>query len=429
MTTEKYLKLKKNSCNWWYQRRVPKAIQHLVIDTDKIDATLDTADIKLARKKRDIINGRLADMALNPLSSPQKAKDIVEGNIKELTSKRDQFIELVNQMAKRKEQHPIDWDLPYDIDTADEVFLEAYQTVNGKRNFRYKYKITIKESLKGWVAEYQVRNKPDHISKVKKVVADFLTYLEVDNIQLEEINKGQVKGFIALLFQSYKKSTVTGYISRLRTLWTYSTRAGDLKGDSPFEGHDFYSEDKVDRKEMFSASEMQWLKENVAINEPQKRLLLELGVYTGCRISELCNIKSKHVISNSNIIAIDIEKGKNDAATRTIPLTTDLGQRVKNLADTLQSEDLVLGMEGKEGSRWFSRIKQNNISTDSTKCFHSFRVMFATALHRAEVPELKAAALLGHSRGKTMTFGYYSRGYELEQLKVAYDQGVTRIQW
>ncbi len=55
--------------------------------------------------------------------------------------------------------------------------------------------------------------------------------------------------------------------------------------------------------------------------------------------------------------------------------------------------------------------------------------MFATPMQQAEVDELKAAAILGHKRGNTMTYGYYSKGYELRQLKDAYDKCVERLIW
>lgn len=112
-----------------------------------------------------------------------------------------------------------------------------------------------------------------------------------------------------------------------------------------------------------------------------------------------------------------------------MPLTTETGERVRQIKEASEDEDLVLGDDAKKMGRWFSRIKTDNISTDSAKCFHSFRVMFSTAMQQSGVDELKAAAILGHKRGNTMTYGYYSRGYQLQQLKEAYDQCVERIIW
>nr|WP_211245047.1 tyrosine-type recombinase/integrase [Thalassotalea mangrovi] len=408
---------------------MPKAIQHLVIDAERIDISLNTADINVARKRRDIINGRLAKLELDPLSTPQKVKNIVDGDYKNAENRRERFIQLVNTMEKDKQEHPVDWDLPYDTDRADQVFLDAYQTVNGSRNFRYKYKVTIKESLKDWVENYENRRKPDHVGKVKKSVVSFLEYLDVDNILLEDINSKIVMEYIDFMLDNYKKTTVQGYISRLKGIWKYSKKLNDVAGDCPFDGHEFYSEDEVDKADIHTPEAMQWMKNNLATSEPNKRLLFELGVFTGCRISELCNLRVKNIVTQGDIIAIDIEKGKNSSATRTIPLTTELGLRVKSHAESKQDDDLLLDLTPKDASRWFSRIKRANISTDRTKCFHSFRAMFSTALQRAEVNELKAAALVGHARGKTMTYGYYSRGYELEQLKEAYDQCIPHLTW
>jgi integrase len=133
--------------------------------------------------------------------------------------------------------------------------------------------------------------------------------------------------------------------------------------------------------------------------------------------------------TNSLNILTFIEKGKTSAATRIVPLTDSLGKRLLEFCIDNKPNELVLGLDGKGASRWFSRIKNEYISTDSAKCFHSFRVMFSTALQQAGVEELIAAAMLGHKRGNTMTYGYYSKGYELKQLKDAYDKCVERIIW
>ena len=53
---------------------------------------------------------------------------------------------------------------------------------------------------------------------------------------------------------------------------------------------------------------------------------------------------------------------------------------------------------------------------------YSLRVHFATAAQRAEVREDIAAQIVGHSNAKTLTFGYYSKGYEPSTLKENYDK-------
>ena len=50
------------------------------------------------------------------------------------------------------------------------------------------------------------------------------------------------------------------------------------------------------------------------------------------------------------------------------------------------------------------------------------RVHTSTAFLRAGVPEERAAFIIGHAGGKTMTYGYYAKGDELANLKSYIDE-------
>ena len=411
----KHLKLRGNV--WWYQRRIPKTLLEQFGGQTTISESLGTGDIREARRKRDILNGKLEERRFNAPNAD-----------------RHRFLELVKTMSEDKERFPASWDEHYDLDKVqrdnDEVFIHAYTTVNGRKDHHSRYRITLKEALDNWVKKFHTSKTKDTIHKVKQATDKFLKHLGLYDIQLEDITKQQVNEYIEHLQVKYKKTTVQGSISRLRSIWNYADSLGEIAARSPFEKNIYAAGEKVEKKQPFTADEMTWIKENVATDEPDKRLLVELAVFTGCRISELCNLEVKHVIVDGDITAIFVATGKTDAAERVIPLTDDLGMRVRALADNKQDDELLLGFDNSsEMSRWFSRIKTENISTDSAKCFHSFRVMFSTAMQQSGVDELKAAAILGHKRGNTMTYGYYSRGYELQQLKEAYDQCVERIIW
>ncbi|GIC78300.1 DUF6538 domain-containing protein [Moritella sp. F3] len=425
---KKHLKLRGNI--WWYQRRIPKDLLDQFQGQSSISESLGTGDIREARRQRDILNGRLEERKFNAPNT-----------------NRHRFLELVQQMTEDKEKYPESWDEHYYLEKTqgmtkdlepetpstpidDEVFLHAYTTVNGRKNHHSKYKITLKEALKSWVHKYKDEKTKDTIRKVKRNADEFLKHLKLYDIQLEDITKKQVNNYIETLQVKYAKTTVQGTISRLRSVWNYCESLGEVQTRSPFENNIYAAGEKVKKRQPFTTSEMLWIKENVAINEPDKRLLLELGVFTGCRIAELCALKAKDVVTEGDITAIFIEKGKTEAARRLVPLTSELGLTVRATAASKDENELLLGFENSSDmSRWFSRIKVANLSTDSAKCFHSFRVMFATAMERGDVHESKAAYIAGHEGGKTMTYGYYSKGFTLPQLKEAYDQCVEHIIW
>ncbi|MFA0672606.1 tyrosine-type recombinase/integrase [Vibrio splendidus] len=429
MTTSDTKHLKLRGDVWWYQRRIPKALLDQFDNQTTLSESLGTGDIREARRKRDILNGKLEERRFHAPNSD-----------------RHRFIELVQTMSEDKEKCPESWDEHYHLDQIqgmttnieshtpstsidDKVFLHAYTTVGGHQDHRSKYRITLKEALHNWSKQRRKPTSEDNVSKAKKSVDQFLKLLKLYDIQLEDITKRQVDQYIEMLLSKHATSTARGYISRLRSIWNYCDQLGEVNTPCPFDNHSFSGGTETNKKQAFTPREINLIKQHIENEEPMSRLLVQLAVFTGCRISELCNLQAKNVVQDDNIVAIFIEKGKTDAATRIVPLTTELGERLIEVADSKDDDELLLGVDGKSMSRWFSRIKTAHISTDTTKSFHSFRKMFATAMQRSGVPELLASPILGHKRGDSMTYGYYSDGYTLPQLKEAYDQCVEHIIW
>jgi len=402
---------------YWYKRRTPKELLDRLHGQKHLTQSLKTSDIREARIKRDILEGELAKRLFDA-ANPDRYR----------------FLDLVDEMSELRERDPEHWDDPLDLRELDRkgehILLDAHATVSGCKDMHHKYGVTLREALKSWVRKFTNSRSNDAINKTKSSAEGFLKFLDMYDVQLSAITKRDVHDYIEVLEAKYAKQTVQGKISRLRSIWSYSETLGEVSGESPFNGHVYTGSDETNKKTPFTAEELAWLKANIALDDPAKRLLFELGVFTGCRLSELCNLKVKDLELADDIYTIFIEKGKTPAATRLVPLTENLGHRLQTLCDYKEPDDLILGIEDSAAaSRWFSRIKTQNITKDSAKCFHSLRGMFATALQRAGVEELKAAALLGHERGSTMSYGYYSTGYQRKQLKEAYDKGVSELLW
>ena len=70
-------------------------------------------------------------------------------------------------------------------------------------------------------------------------------------------------------------------------------------------------------------------------------------------------------------------------------------------------------------SKWFGKFKLKVGITSQFKVFHSFRHTVANALKQADVPRDQAAEILGHDRGKDVTYGRYGKPSEAKrQLEV-----------
>lgn len=92
-TDTKHLKLRGNI--WWYQRRVPKNLINHYPNQQSIQVSLDTGDIREARKKRAILNGELESKSLRTTTNTEGQR----------------FREIVREMERDRKNYPDEWDI------------------------------------------------------------------------------------------------------------------------------------------------------------------------------------------------------------------------------------------------------------------------------------------------------------------------------
>jgi integrase len=420
-TDTKHLKLRGNI--WWYQRRVPKHLISHYPDQSFIQVSLDTADIREARSKRDILNG---DLEFKSHSKTPHSEGLL-------------FREYVRTMQRNQKNYPEEWDLGIYPEKLEEqgrnLELKAYMTVTGAKDYSANYKLCMSEALRMWKQDWGKGKTEETLQKVETSVNDFNKYcfrhfdwVELADIAVEDISKKMVYQYIKHLEMRYKKTTVQAKISRLKVVWDFAETMEEVSGANPFTGHKYSSaeEHQTEKREPFTKEEVAKIRSHTW-EKPVYNLLVDLGIYSGCRISELCNLKKKNVVVDEGIIAINIEKGKTKAATRTVPLPDAIGEGLLAHIENKEDDDFVIGISSKAASRTFSNFKVKHVTNDKLKGFHSFRHMYITAMERAGIEENVTAQIVGHERGKTMSYGYYSKGHELRRLKEAVDKGTALL--
>ena len=158
-----------------------------------------------------------------------------------------------------------------------------------------------------------------------------------------------------------------------------------------------------------------------------------LGLFTGCRLNELCQLHVSDVKPVDKLWCLDINSDspdksiKNPTSRRVIPLSQtliDLGfikyvQSLENKGTKRIFPELTLGKNGysRNISRFFNvkYLSEKLGLKKKGKNFHSFRHSLTNHLKQKGINENYVDELTGH-KWNTMTFGTYSQKYEPKVL-------------
>ena len=276
--------------------------------------------------------------------------------------------------------------------------------------------VTLDDYVDGWVASIS-HLKARTINQMKRDVVSFLK---------EETSHIPTRETIAAWIRASKSSgtkSIKRKLGSLGSFWEYLLVEGVVTELSPFQGHKLPRDVAKTRpmRRAFSNDECLALMAKVASSKDTALAdLINLGLYTGARIEELCRLRVDDIIVEDNHRALRIDKSKTQAGTRTVPLHSAITDLVDRLAADSKDGYLVFSKsknqydEKSTGlSRRFGRLK-SSLGYGPELVFHSLRKTVTTKLEQAGVSEGIAADIVGHEK-QTITYGLYSGGTSMAQ--------------
>ncbi len=160
-----------------------------------------------------------------------------------------------------------------------------------------------------------------------------------------------------------------------------------------------------------------------------KRWLLSLGVITGGRLNEICQLTTRDVVKmESGMVVIHINEAgegksiKNKQSERLVPLTDgaygfDLAAFMRYVDSRGDNESLAqIGY--RSSGEWVNQQAIPLAIADTYErglVFHSLRHSLASLMQAQGVPTIHAQAVLGHASG-TITFDTYGAGVPVETI-------------
>ncbi|WP_213785300.1 tyrosine-type recombinase/integrase [Enterobacter hormaechei] len=367
--------------------------------------SLNTSDLRVARRKRDVIADeyhRVREIAEPP--KPDSLQDTIS---------------YLQSVAKYAKASPV----PKSTQTKE----ENQKSATARRANKPENKLAPScPSLVKMLDVYLLQNaeilKLGTLSKTKKAVELFLDYLKRSDIQLNDINRTTVTGWLDAMNGVKAVQTQANYLSALACILDLaSARYHDAPPiqANPFRLHKLHTAKSRTSYEAFTDNEVITLLRGLQeAGEVELFDVASIAAYSGMRIGEICNLQPEHIIVINGVHLFQVLEGKTSNAARIVPIASKILPMVLERcqkpyngflfyrASTTKRED------GKRSS-WhvnrFGRLKRDILPDSENKVFHSYRHAVISKLNAAGVDEGRVALLVGHSSGSTESFTTYSK--------------------
>ncbi|HEE9965246.1 TPA: site-specific integrase [Citrobacter freundii] len=376
---DRYLVL--DSCgNYLVRIAIPSYMRHLFQGKRYFMKSTGTRDIRQARLFRDAI--ALEWTRLRNLLKPQGGSSV------------DQIIDDLRRVSEYAKEAPAS-------------FGASVQVCPSLLKMRDLY-----------LLQYSKKRKLTTLSKTNKAVEVLLTHLKKKDVQLRDINRTIVTGWLDKLKTERAPQTIQNYISALAQIWDLArNRYHDAPQDNPWRGHALEAKSSKVSYEVFAPGE---LAKVYALLDDEMKAVTAIGAYSGMRINEICTLRESSIKTIEGVLCFEITEGKTKSAARIVPVHSKLIPLVKSLLKTTHSgflfyhasiTDRADGKRSTWHTQQFTRAKRKALGelAAERKVFHSLRHAFVQQLDRAQVPEDRIALLVGHERGSTESFKTYSK--------------------
>lgn len=278
------------------------------------------------------------------------------------------------------------------------------------------------EHLEEWLGASRATQKTKDMQRadVERFAAKFPMVSDATRPEVRRWITGLMNDVVSRDTKALTPKTVQRILSALRGYWRYlQTIKVAAEDDEPFSKLDVARQAKRTGPRSiwrpFKPGDVVKLLA-AAVNSGDDELadLIRLGMWTGCRIEELCALKIEQVKRDH----FAVEDAKTAAGWREVPIHPKVAPVFKRLIGKRKSGYVMQKLtSNKYGDRSnaigkrFGRLKASK-GFGPQFVYHSIRKVVVTILENAGVPENVVADLIGHEK-KTLTFGLYSGGVSL----------------
>ncbi len=234
--------------------------------------------------------------------------------------------------------------------------------------------------------------------------------------------------------------SVNKHMSRIGSLLKYCQEQGMITSN-PATELQIVDKQRVDQeRSAYSVSDIKKIISNLpsATERPERYWIPLIGLYSGMRLAEICQLHLEDIIKVDGCWCFDINDAsnkqlKNDASVRVIPVHPKLIELglIRYYESVRESNNPRLWMNlsyihlhgyTNTFGKWYQRYNREYVTDDPKKVFHSMRHLFTDTLKQAGVQDTLISELVGHSTSGSMTMGRYGKRYQPKVLLEALEK-------
>ena len=268
-----------------------------------------------------------------------------------------------------------------------------------------------------FLSEESENIKPSSFRRKKKHIDQFIKWS--GDRDLSKITKKITGEYVTSIINRNNPAydTLRNIVGDISSLFSWAEGRGYL------DRNPFYKL-KLPKADKGSQKRRQWANEEllmflssskIGINEFKATVV---GMYSGMRLDEICNIQKAHISDN----CFRILEGKTKASRRAVPDHPVIEPLVERFLDSSENDYLIKGIKsgGYDKKRSWNFQKKltrlrKKLGMPEGVVFHTLRNTFATKLENLGIPTNHINKLMGHKHNN-MSLDVYSAGLAIEPL-------------
>lgn len=141
-----------------------------------------------------------------------------------------------------------------------------------------------------YILQFSEKRKLTTLSKTNKAVEVLLEHLKKRDVQLRDINRTTVTGWLDKLKTEKAPQTIQNYVSALAQIWDLArNRYHDAPQENIWRGHALEAKSSKVSYEVFEPGELAKVFAVMADDEEMQNVTL-IGMYSGMRLNEICSL-------------------------------------------------------------------------------------------------------------------------------------------